>query len=101
MDRIPGDALAKQVLEEFGHNLGSFLLPYILHDNIEMVVLGGNIANAFPLFSNALQNAIGDMAGFVKLKPTSLGESATLVGAASYCLHHETVHLQAVDNNHS
>jgi glucokinase len=98
VDTIPENPLAQQVLDEFGKNLGSFLLPHILKEDIEIVVLGGNIANAFSLFSYALQSVISEKAGFVKLKPSSLGESATLVGAGSYCLTHEIAPLHLMYN---
>jgi glucokinase len=99
VDNIQEKPLAQQVLNEFGNNLAEFLIPYIQNEGIEMVVLGGNIANAHTLFSTAFEKRMQEQAVQVKLKKTILGESATLVGAASYCLKKESLELAAVGNS--
>lgn len=76
---------AAQVFREFGHNLGCFLLPLILEEHIELVVLGGNISRALPLFSQELNAVIQSDKLSVSVQQSLLGENASLVGAASYC----------------
>lgn len=67
---------AKSIFEEFGHNLAAFLqeqqpLP-------SLVVLGGNIAQAFHLFFHGLEEQLPD----VQFVVSTLGEDAILLGAA-------------------
>jgi glucokinase len=79
------DRTARQVFHEFGQNLGTFLIPYIIQEKAEMVVLGGNIAHSYPLFSGSLASCFQLNAVQVQVKQTLLGENAALIGAASYC----------------
>ncbi|SFN24461.1 glucokinase [Chitinophaga sp. YR627] len=67
---------AKDIFEEFGHNLAAFLqeqqpLP-------SLIVLGGNIAQAFHLFFRGLEEQLPD----VQFVVSTLGEDAILLGAA-------------------
>ncbi|HEX2532319.1 MAG TPA: ROK family protein [Chitinophagaceae bacterium] len=80
------DPYAAQVFGEFGAALGTFLLPLVRAEKPELVVLGGNIAQAFPLFSAALHRVLEEGGAPVAVKQTLLGEKAALVGAASYCV---------------
>jgi glucokinase len=98
VEAIPEDARAQQVMDEFGNNLGEFLIPHIINDEIEIVVLGGNIAKAYPLFATTLNRVIQQNSRLVEIKQTELGEDAALVGAASYCLQTEPVELLVVSS---
>jgi glucokinase len=67
---------AKSIFEEFGHNLAAFLqeqqpLP-------SLIVLGGNIAQAFHLFFQGLEEQLPE----VQFVVSTLGEDAILLGAA-------------------
>ena len=73
------DHNAMKVFEEFGVNLSKFLEPIINGHGSEIVILGGNIAQAFPLFSNILQQKLPK----TNIKITELNEHASLIGAAS------------------
>ncbi|HYH14338.1 MAG TPA: ROK family protein [Flavisolibacter sp.] len=97
VDKTATNPIAQQIVDEFGQNLGTFLLPYVVNDAVETVVLGGNIANAYPLFSQALKKVLLENGCTVEIKQTLLGENAILVGAASYCLKHEEVELLSID----
>lgn len=77
--------IAKRIFNEFGNNLGIFLSTRKLNESVEMLVLGGNIANAFPLFENSLQQALQDHSIYLSIKQAELGENASLIGAASSC----------------
>jgi glucokinase len=77
------NAHAQQVFEEFSNHLAEFLLPFVHADNFELVILGGNIAQAFPLFSVKLKQAFRKNASPVEISQSQLGENAALVGAAS------------------
>lgn len=71
------------VFNEFGKNLGLFLNEFILRDQPEIVILGGNISNCFDLFSEELYRHLADFPFKVSIKPSVLGEDACLIGAAS------------------
>lgn len=85
VDQGGSDPLVPQVFREFGTNLGEFLVPYVDAEGTELVVIGGNIAQTFPFFSSALQEAFAQKDIGVEVKVSQLGENATLMGAASYC----------------
>ncbi|RAJ76502.1 glucokinase [Chitinophaga dinghuensis] len=71
------------IFEEFGTNLGEFLVPFIQQERPEVVVLGGNIANAAALFTPAVNNVLDSNNIHVPLRVAMLGESAAVIGAAS------------------
>lgn len=79
------DPLVPQVFHEFGTHLGEFLVPFVYAEDTQMVVIGGNIAQTFPFFSAALQEAFAQKDIGVEVKISQLGENATLMGAASCC----------------
>jgi len=77
------DARIAGIFEEFGTNLGEFLVPFIQQEKPEVVVLGGNIANAAALFTPAVYKVLDSNNIHVPLRVAMLGESAAVIGAAS------------------
>ncbi|MBB2143920.1 ROK family protein [Pedobacter sp. LMG 31464] len=80
---VNDDPYAKQIFNEFGRALGHFLADIIKEKNAEVVVLGGNISQAFNLFAPHL---IANLKAFhldTEIKITELNEHAALIGAAS------------------
>jgi glucokinase len=75
--------LKSQIFEEFGHNLGEFLTPLIKEHQPTVIVLGGNIANTFELFSPSLAKKLAENAVHAEIKIAELKEDASLIGAAS------------------
>ncbi len=69
---------ALEVFQEFGYNLAMFLLEQ--QPIPSLVVLGGNIAQAFDLFRSNLQFHMEDTRFVVSV----LGEEAILLGAAGF-----------------
>lgn len=67
---------ARTVFEEFGSNLGQFLLEQ--QPLPSLIILGGNIAQSFALFSTPLQQQLPE----AKFVVSSLGEEGILLGAA-------------------
>lgn len=86
VEKAESTAQAQKVFEEFGENLGNFLLPVINQHQLQMVVLGGNIAHAFPLFSQSLYEVLQKGTSAIEVKKSTLGENASIVGAARFCL---------------
>jgi glucokinase len=76
--------LVKGIFEDFGANLAAFLNRFIGDTNSEAVVIGGNIAQAFPLFSRALLKGVHSQHPNVFIAPGILGEQAALIGAVSF-----------------
>lgn len=74
------------VFEEFAGNLCAFLLPLLQEQQPEAIVFGGNIARASALFVPALRAQLQQHQLYPALLESTLGEHATLVGAASACL---------------
>jgi glucokinase len=78
------EAMVKcQIFQEFGKHLGEFLLPFLEAQQLETVVLGGNISNAHALFMPALLEQLQGSAKPVVIKIAELKEDASLIGAAS------------------
>lgn len=80
------DENAKQVFKEFGNNFAEFMMPLIKKHQAEVVILGGNISQAFPIFVPNLVDILKQHQVNAKIKVTTLHEHAALIGAASCCL---------------
>lgn len=84
---LNGHGPATQVFEEFGHNLALFLESFIRMDQPEVIVVGGNIANAAERFFPVIQTYLQEKDIHIGLCQASLGETAAIIGAAS-CWYH-------------
>lgn len=80
------DVHAKQVFNEFGNNFAQFIMPLVKKHKSEVVILGGNIAQAFNIFAPNLIDVLAQNEFKTKIKMTKLKEHAALIGAASCCL---------------
>jgi glucokinase len=79
---IEKEAVVRQIFDEFTVNLEQFLCYIIEKENPHAIVIGGNIANAYPFFGKAvLQTKI--KYPFVSIERAALGENAAILGAAS------------------
>ncbi|MCX2739736.1 ROK family protein [Pontibacter anaerobius] len=85
----PQNAAVRQVFEDFAENLALFLAPYLREVKPEMVVIGGNIANAWELFIPTTTERLRAMGIEAPIHKVALAEEAALIGAASYW--HETL----------
>lgn len=80
---VETDAYAKQIFNEFGRGLGHFLADVIKETKSEVVILGGNISQAFNLFAPHLMENLKALHLDTEIKITELNEHAALIGAAS------------------
>jgi glucokinase len=79
-----GDQKNIQVIfDEFGNNLGTFLQQMLQQQPAELIITGGNIAQAFPLFEKALHHTLQQAGIQLPVKQAVLGEEAALIGAAT------------------
>lgn len=74
------DGKIKQVFHEFGIHLGTFLLQQQAKG---LVVIGGNIAQAFSLFEQSLKACLLSADNHTEVRQALLGEDAALIGAAT------------------
>lgn len=74
-----GDAAAAQVFHETGVLLGEVVGPFVRSFGCDVLVIGGAISHAYPLFRDAFTAALG---GNVKTVISELRDVAALTGAA-------------------
>ncbi len=80
---VASDPYAKQLFNEFGRGLGHFLADIIKTNRAEVVVLGGNIAQAYDLFEAHLTSNLEAFHLNTPVRLALLNEYAALIGAAS------------------
>jgi glucokinase len=76
------NAIAQSIFKEFAKDLATFLNYFIEKEKAEAVVIGGNIANAYELFREELEENILSKFPSVQMKKSLLGEQGALYGAA-------------------
>ena len=76
-------AVRKLIFEEFSNNLVEFLCPLIKKRNADIVVLGGNIAQAQLAFLTDVKRKFQENKVIAQVKIAELKEDAALIGAAS------------------
>ena len=81
-DLVDSDKIAKSIFDDFGLKLGQFLKPWIEKFGIEMLVIGGNISRAFPLFEESMRNFLSDEKIEMKISISELKEKASFIGSA-------------------
>ena len=72
---------AKKIFEQFGHNLGTILLPWLNLFDCDDLVIGGNIARAEHLFGPALKAVLATRTKPVNLVYCTGTEACILKGA--------------------
>jgi len=78
-----GDINAKGLFNLFGENLADCLSPHLKNFEAEVVILGGNIAEAFNLFEPSLLKNLQIRNVKIDIKVSKLKESAAMLGAAA------------------
>jgi len=76
------DDVARQVFEEFSANFGNLLNHCLRIFEVEVIIIGGNISNVFPLFIDQVQKQLSVQANGPVIKQAMLGEQAAMLGAA-------------------
>jgi len=76
------DAVAQELFVDFGHKMGVFLKPWIEKSKIEVLVIGGNISNAFGLFGKHLQNYLSENSVKIRIEVSELKETASMIGSS-------------------
>lgn len=86
-----GDAAAARAMQEMGRFLGIGIANLVNIFNPEMVVIGGGVREAWPLFievtrAEVRKRAFAVPARRVRIVPSELGDDAGMVGAAAVAL---------------
>lgn len=76
------DETAKRLFAEFGNDLGFFLAPLLKRFKAEILVIGGNISNAYGLFGNNLEASLINERCRCKVEVSELKQDAALLGSA-------------------
>jgi len=77
------ESYKKRIFLEYAANLASFIIPLIQQYDLEAVVIGGNISNAFELFLPELTRILKADKIDTVIEIAHLKEDASLMGAAS------------------
>lgn len=79
----PSDQNAQKIFHEFADNFGEFLSAFIRKEQAQLVILGGNISLAHEYFLPQVMHHLTKYGIHVPIRRASLGEKATLIGAAA------------------
>ena len=74
------NSIAMELFHDFGLKLGVFLNPWIELFEVEVLVIGGNISNAFNLFGSSLETYLAS--NNIKIERSELKETASLIGSS-------------------
>jgi glucokinase len=81
-DLAATDKIANRLFTEFGNDLGVFLAPWLKKFKADILVIGGNISNAYDLFDNILEVRLRKENCNCKVEISDLKEDAALLGSA-------------------
>jgi glucokinase len=82
VDLAGNDEVARDLFDEFGYGLGTFLSPWLKAFNADALVAGGNISKAWPIFGHAFQRALENDDIKLATAVSELKEHAALLGSA-------------------
>lgn len=85
-ERHSTDPAARQLFDEYGARLAAFAGPLLDRFGADMLVLGGNIARACPLFKPALDDRFAADGRRIETRVSALMDRAAMTGAASLFL---------------
>jgi len=76
------DKTVTDLFTEFGTELGIFLAPWLKKFQAEMLVIGGNISNAYNLFGDVFEESLKNEKCNTTVTLSSLKEDAAILGSA-------------------
>jgi predicted NBD/HSP70 family sugar kinase len=81
-EMAPADKLVSDLFVDFGDNAGQFLSEWLKKFKAEILVIGGNISNAYSLFGEVFEERLKKENCFCKVALSELKEDAALIGSA-------------------
>ena len=82
-DLAKNELKAKALFNDFGEKMGVFLKPWIKKFEMEVLVIGGNISKAFPLFGESLKAYLKAENLQIEVAVSELKENASFIGSAT------------------
>lgn len=82
-----------QLFQEFTTNLSQFLIPIIKEENIDELIIGGNIAKTADRFIEQLKTNLYQINPVLKVSMARLGEMSAITGASSLFKTEENITL--------
>lgn len=76
------DKTAMDLFTEFANNLGKFLAPWLIKFRAEIIVVGGNISNAYNYFGKTFEDSLAREGCSCKVALSELKEDAAFIGSA-------------------
>ncbi|MGL6129481.1 ROK family protein [Chryseobacterium artocarpi] len=73
-----------QIFNEYADSFSEFIIKYVAHYTPEVLVLGGNIAKAYPYFEERFVQNLNKNNINLEVKISAIFEDAAILGAASY-----------------
>lgn len=90
-EALAGDEVAKGIFADFGHHLGNALQTVLFAVDPELIVFGGSIRRALPLFERSMRETLQSFAYDNSLKRLKIDVSEDdhigLLGAAALAVH--------------
>lgn len=80
------DPAARRLFETYGRRLAEFAGPILNRFGADTLVLGGNIARAYPLFGPAMNERFATEGRNIEIRISALMDRAAMIGAASLFL---------------
>ncbi len=81
-ERAGSDEAARGIFDEFGSALGNFMAPLFREFKADVLVAGGNISRAWPLFEEAFHRVLVKEQVNLVITLSELKEQAALIGSA-------------------
>jgi len=79
---IADNEMIDNIFGEFTKNLSSFIGPYLKKFHAEILIIGGNISKALPLFQDKLLELFKLQGVEIEIKSSELLEDAAIIGAS-------------------
>lgn len=81
-DLAETDETVLKLFTEFGNNLGRFLAPWLIKFRAEIIVVGGNISNAYKFFGQTFEESLRREGCSCQVALSELKEDAAFIGSA-------------------
>ena len=75
-----------QIFNEYADNFAEFIVEYIIPYQPQVLVIGGNIAKAYPLFEERLHQNLKNQNSDIPVEISGIFEDAAILGSASFAL---------------
>lgn len=81
-DRAVTDELASEALREYGARLSEFLAPWIKKASISDIIIGGNVARSYELFSETFESGFREAGCDIIVRIVNDTEQIAIIGSA-------------------